>query len=64
MNIPLLADKNLEIARSYGVLKEDGVAFRGLFVIDDKQNLRQVSSLRYYSFLNDALGCTHIVQLN
>ncbi|KAL7633616.1 UNVERIFIED_CONTAM: hypothetical protein RMT77_016149 [Armadillidium vulgare] len=44
MDIPLLADKNLEIAKSYGVLKEeDGVAYRGLFIIDGKQNLRQVT---------------------
>lgn len=29
MNIPLLADKTCEIAKSYGVLKEDeGIAFR------------------------------------
>lgn len=44
MNIPLLADKSMEIAKSYGVLKEeDGIAFRGLFIIDDKGNLRQVT---------------------
>ncbi|KAK3855846.1 hypothetical protein Pcinc_037769 [Petrolisthes cinctipes] len=44
MNIPLLADKSMTIARSYGVLKEDeGLAFRGLFIIDRKQTLRQVT---------------------
>jgi peroxiredoxin 1 len=44
MNIPLLADKTHDISRRYGVLKEDeGVAFRGLFIIDDKQNLRQIT---------------------
>jgi alkyl hydroperoxide reductase subunit AhpC len=44
MKIPLLADKNLEIARNYGVLKEEaGIAFRGLFIIDDKGNLRQIT---------------------
>jgi alkyl hydroperoxide reductase subunit AhpC len=44
MNIPLLADKSMKIARDYGVLKEDeGIAFRGLFIIDDKQNLRQIT---------------------
>lgn len=43
MKIPLLADKSMEVAKAYGVLKEDeGIAFRGLFVIDGKQNLRQV----------------------
>uniref|UniRef100_A0A2P2HZ98 thioredoxin-dependent peroxiredoxin n=2 Tax=Hirondellea gigas TaxID=1518452 RepID=A0A2P2HZ98_9CRUS len=44
MQIPLLADKSMDIARSYGVLKgNDGIAFRGLFIIDDKQNLRQIT---------------------
>ncbi|XP_076030206.1 peroxiredoxin 2 [Oratosquilla oratoria] len=44
MNIPVLADKNMEIAKAYGVLKEDdGVAFRGLFIIDKSHNLRQVT---------------------
>merc|ERR1711874_798827 len=40
----LLADKSMEISKAYGVLKEDeGLAFRGLFIIDGKQNLRQVT---------------------
>jgi len=44
MNIPLLADKNCDIAKRYGVYKEDeGIAFRGLFIIDDKGNLRQIT---------------------
>merc|ERR1712168_56672 len=44
MNIPLLADKNCEISKAYGVYKpDDGVTFRGLFIIDGNQNLRQVT---------------------
>lgn len=44
MKIPLLADKTLDIARTYGTLKDDeGIAFRGLFIIDDKGNLRQIT---------------------
>ncbi|XP_022313312.1 peroxiredoxin prdx-2-like isoform X2 [Crassostrea virginica] len=44
MKIPLLADKTMEISRAYGVLKEDeGIPFRGLFIIDDKGNLRQIT---------------------
>ncbi|CAG5116407.1 unnamed protein product [Candidula unifasciata] len=44
MNIPLLADKSGEISRKYGCLKEDeGIAFRGLYIIDDKGNLRQIT---------------------
>ncbi|MPC15813.1 Peroxiredoxin 1 [Portunus trituberculatus] len=44
MNIPLLADKSMEISKAYGVLKDDaGLSFRGLFIIDDHQNLRQIT---------------------
>jgi len=44
MNIPLLADKNGDIAKAYGIYKGDeGIAFRGLFIIDGKQNLRQIT---------------------
>lgn len=44
MKIPLLSDITKEISKSYNVLKEDeGIAFRGLFVIDDKGNLRQMT---------------------
>jgi len=44
MNIPLLADKNMTIARAYDVLKEDdGVPFRGLYIIDGNGILRQIT---------------------
>ena len=44
MDIPLLADKSMKISRDYGVLDEDtGIPFRGLFIIDKKQNLRQIT---------------------
>jgi len=44
INIPLLADKSMKISRSYGVLKEDeGISFRGLFIIDGNQVLRQIT---------------------
>lgn len=41
---PLLADKSMSISRAYGVLDEEsGIPFRGLFIIDGKQNLRQIT---------------------
>lgn len=44
MNIPLLSDKSGKIARAYGIYDEDsGVPWRGLFIIDDKQRLRQIT---------------------
>ncbi|KAL5111526.1 Thioredoxin peroxidase [Taenia crassiceps] len=44
MRIPMLADTNHRISRDYGVLiEEQGVALRGLFIIDDKGVLRQIT---------------------
>lgn len=38
---PLIADLNKNVARSYGVLKEDeGIAFRGLFLMDKEGVVR------------------------
>ena len=36
INFPLLADLNKQIAWDYGVLLDDGIAARGLFIIDDQ----------------------------
>ena len=42
MRIPLLADLNKSISENYGVLLKDaGIALRGLFIIDEKGVLRQ-----------------------
>ena len=43
IDIPLIADINKEVAESYGVLNDIGVAFRGTFLIDDNQILRHMS---------------------
>ncbi|XP_075037744.1 peroxiredoxin-1 [Mixophyes fleayi] len=44
MKIPLVADTLRTISQDYGVLKEDeGIAFRGLFIVDDKGILRQIT---------------------
>lgn len=44
MEIPLLSDKAMKISTAYGVLDEEtGVPFRGLFIIDVKGNLRQIT---------------------
>ena len=41
LKLPLLADRSMKIARDYNVLLEDqGVALRGLFIIDPKGILR------------------------
>lgn len=44
MNIPILSDKNAKIARAYGVYNEEsGFPFRGLFIIDAHQKVRQIT---------------------
>ncbi|XP_074917311.1 peroxiredoxin-2 [Chelonoidis abingdonii] len=44
INIPLLSDLTHSMAADYGVLKEDeGLTYRGLFIIDDKGILRQIT---------------------
>ncbi|KAH9475020.1 Peroxiredoxin-2 [Psilocybe cubensis] len=44
LHLPLVADRNMKISRDYGVLIEDeGIALRGLFIIDPKGTLRQIT---------------------
>merc|ERR1712212_1132170 len=44
MKIPILSDLTKQISRDYGVLLEDeGISLRGLFVIDNKGILRQIT---------------------
>ncbi|KAH9850416.1 thioredoxin-like protein [Lenzites betulinus] len=44
LRLPLIADKNQQISRDYNVLIEDeGIALRGLFLIDPKGTLRQIT---------------------
>ncbi|KAI4454605.1 thioredoxin peroxidase [Holotrichia oblita] len=44
VKIPILSDKSMSIAKSYGVLDDQsGVAFRGVFIIDAKGILRHIS---------------------
>ncbi|KIW07605.1 uncharacterized protein PV09_01555 [Verruconis gallopava] len=44
VSIPLLSDKNHRLSRDYGVLLEDeGIALRGMFLIDSQGILRQIT---------------------
>ena len=46
VQIPLLSDKNHQLSRDYGVLiEEEGIALRGLFLIDPQGIIRQVGKL-------------------
>ena len=48
VNFPIIADLNKTIAKDYEVLTEDGVALRGLFLIDD-QNIIQHATINNLS---------------
>lgn len=42
VDIPLIADTNHSLSRDYGVLiEEEGIALRGIFIIDPNGNVRQ-----------------------
>jgi len=44
INIPLLSDCNHDIGKKYGVMVPDaGITYRGLFIIDPNQNVRQIT---------------------
>ncbi|KAI9733328.1 MAG: hypothetical protein M1834_003412 [Cirrosporium novae-zelandiae] len=44
VEVPLLSDKNHKMSKAYGVLLEDqGVALRGMFIIDPSGTLRQIT---------------------
>lgn len=43
IKIPLLADLKKEVAEAYGVLLADGIALRGLFVIDREGLVRHIT---------------------
>lgn len=51
LKLPLLADRSMKISRDYNVLLEDeGVALRGLFIIDPKGILRWVLVFRFLHY--------------
>jgi len=43
MNIPLIADVSKSLSRDYGVLIEGGISLRGLFIIDGRGIIRQIT---------------------
>ena len=54
MDIPIISDTTHALSKAYGVLKEDeGVAYRGLFIIDTKGKLTKPNpdSGRYFLYI-------------
>ncbi|ORX81108.1 AhpC/TSA family protein [Basidiobolus meristosporus CBS 931.73] len=65
MEIPILSDITKKISRDYGVLlEEEGVALRGLFIIDPKQNVRimQVNDLPVGRSVDETLRLVEALQ--
>ncbi|PVU99598.1 hypothetical protein BB559_000578 [Furculomyces boomerangus] len=65
ISIPLLSDLNHTISKDYGVLiQEAGIALRGLFLIDDKGNLRvsQINDLPIGRSVDETLRLIEAIQ--
>ena len=53
MKIPILADTNHSVSKAYGCLKADeGIAFRGLYIIDAKGKYCEFLYYHLSLFLN------------
>ncbi len=66
MNIPLVADITKQISADYGVLLPDGIALRGLFIVDPKGTLRiqQVNDLPIGRSVDETLRLLKALQFN
>ena len=64
IKFPLVADLNKNISRDYGVLLEDGVALRGLFLIDKEGMVRHevVNDLPLGRSVDEALRMVEALQ--
>lgn len=58
VQIPLLSDKNHQLSKDYGVLiEEEGIALRGLFIIDPQGIIRQVGKFLH----SDAIRASMLI---
>lgn len=64
IDYPLVSDLDKSISRNYGVLLDEGVALRGLFLIDREGILRHkvVNDLALGRSVNEALRVLHALQ--
>ncbi|OAF66720.1 hypothetical protein A3Q56_05561 [Intoshia linei] len=65
MNIHILSDNNHKISQAYGVLlKDEGIALRGLFIIDDKGIVRHscVNDLPIGRSVDETLRVVNAIQ--
>ena len=52
MDIPIISDTTHALSKAYGVLKEDeGIAYRGLFIIDTKGKQTKPNSVSGRNFI-------------
>lgn len=66
IRIPLVADLNKNIARSFGVLHDESVALRGMFILDGKGVVRHstVNDLGIGRSVDEALRLVQAIQFN
>lgn len=64
INYPLVSDLDKSISKNYGVLLDEGVALRGLFLIDKEGIIRHmvVNDLPLGRSVNEALRLLHALQ--
>lgn len=64
ISFPLIADLDKSICKSYGVLHNDAVALRGLFIIDDKGVVRQstINDLPIGRSVDEAIRLVEAIQ--
>ncbi|KXN70721.1 thiol peroxiredoxin [Conidiobolus coronatus NRRL 28638] len=65
LSIPLIADPSHKISKSYGVhIEEEGISFRGLFIIDPEQNVRimQINDLPVGRSVDETLRLLEALQ--
>jgi len=61
VEFPLLSDRSHKLSKDYGVfIEEEGIALRGLFLIDPKGIIRQVCEFNFRQIASKSLTRYHI----
>jgi len=66
IKIPLVADKDMSISKAYGVLREGGIADRGLFILDTDHVVRHITcnDLGIGRSVDETLRLVEAIQFN
>lgn len=66
INFPLVSDMNRSLCKSFNVLSEDSIAYRGMFIIDKSRQVRiaHINDLPIGRSVNEALRLIRALQFN